>query len=237
MKMSILSTKPSNITFLLFFILIVQGCQTVNDPIIVESPTVNESYIELTPMEKIHQSDNLYLTNKTVVTSEVQQKFENATHSIKKQRWVLATKQLLDITILAPTLSGPWLLLGDIAITKNNKPQAIAHYQQAIYVNEHNYFARNRLASLLRESGDFDGAKTQYNKALHSWPAFTNAHRNLGILLDLYLGETNEALKHYKVAFQLDKLNKVAEDRKLKGWIADLSRRVIAINKRLQHKQ
>jgi tetratricopeptide (TPR) repeat protein len=232
-----LFTKSSNVVFLILGILVLQGCQTVDDNVENKKPEEITPVRILTPIEKIHQSPNLYLTNSSLITESMTTQFALAKKSFNNEEWVKANKQLLALTIAAPTLSGPWLLLGDIAKAQNEMDHAIAHYQQAIYVNEHNYFARNRLAALLRMQGDFVGAKEQYQQAIVSWPAFTNARRNLGVLLDLYIGDTENALKHYQTAASLDELNNRPVDRKLKGWIADLSRQVAASKKREARKK
>jgi tetratricopeptide (TPR) repeat protein len=237
MRMSMLFTKSSNVVLILTGFLILQGCQSVDDNLENNKSQQIEPVRMLTPMEKIHQSPNLYLVSNPVVTTLVTTQFDLAKEAVKNKEWVIANKTLLDLTIAAPTLSGPWLLLGDVAKVENDVAHAIAHYQQAIYVNEHNYFARNRLAAMLRAQGDYVGAREQYQKAIISWPAFTNAHRNYGVLLDLYIGEADNGLKQYEIVAALDALNNLPVDRKLKGWIADLSRRVSAIKKAAAREQ
>ena len=231
-----LFTSSSKIAVLSLIMLILQGCQTVDNPIELKQVEPIKSTPKLTPIEIIHQSPNLYILTKPVVAPDTLLAFKAANELVKNKSWKLATKQLLKLTITAPTLSGPWLLLGDVAVGQKDTYHAIAHYRQAIYVNKHNYLARNRLAVLLREAGKFDEARNQYNLALKTWPGYVNANRNLGVLLDLYIGEIDKALKFYQTAFALDALNKTPEDRKLKGWIADLSRRITRIKKEKERK-
>jgi len=223
--------KPSHIAGILVTLFALQGCQSVDDELVnVKEETVIPKRI-LSPMEIIHESPNQYLINTRVVAPITTQQFSNAQELVRNKDWVNANKKLLELTVAAPTLSGPWLLLGDVAKSQGETAHAIAHYQQAIYVNEHNYFARNRLAALLREQGDFAGARAQYQHAILSWPAYTNARLNLGVLLDLYIGESENALEQYKIAAALNTLNNQVDNRSLKGWIADLSRRVTAAKK------
>jgi len=235
MKMSILFTKPSRLIGAMCILFALQGCQSVDKSMVNEKAPIVKPERILTPMEIIHESPNLYLTNKTVVEPSISQAFNDAQALVKNKQWEGAKQKLLALTIAAPTLSGPWLLLGDVAKNQLDNDHAIAHYQQAIYVNKHNYYARNRLAALLRERGEFTAAKEQYQRAISSWPAYTNARLNFGVLLDLYIGESQNALEQYKIAAALDTLNKQTENRQLKGWIADLSRRVKA-NKKAEAK-
>ena len=210
------------------------GCQTLDSELAENDKIAREPVIELTPMEKLHQSPNNYLVSVPVVGPDVSQRFDQALLFVNDKEWERAKEQLLAVTIAAPTLSGPWLQLGDIAVEESAKEHAIAHYQQAIYVNELNYFAHNRLATLLREKGEFEQAKIHYEKALTAWPAFVTARQNLAILLDIYMGQQSAALKEYETVAALSALNGQPESRQLKGWISDLSRRVTAQKKRKQ---
>lgn len=219
--------------FLVTTLLIMAGCQSL-DKELAAPKAEPEVVVELTPMEKLHQSPNQYLLNQPTIAPEVNTKFSQALTTVKAQQLEQAKAQFLALTIAAPTLSGPWLQLGDIARQEKAIKHAIAHYQQAIYVNKHNYFAHNRLATLLREQGEFEQAQKHYQQALEAWPAFVPARKNLAILLDLYMGKATLALEEYQTVAALNNLNKLPEDRQLKGWIADLSRRVAAEEKRKQ---
>ncbi len=213
---------------------VMTGCQTLDKDLAQQEQAPVEPVIELTPMEKLHQSPNTYLLSPPIISPEVAASFKQALVMVNNKQWKVAKERLLAITIAAPTLSGPWLKLGDIAVQESAKEHAIAHYQQAIYVNELNYFAHNRLATLLREKGDFQQASHHYRQALTAWPAFVTARQNLAILLDIYMGEQSAALKEYETVAALSALNNQPESRQLKGWIADLSRRVVAQKKREQ---
>ena len=76
--------------------------------------------------------------------------------------------------------------------------------------------------ALLREDGKFAEAEAAYRRALEADPEHSLAHYNLGVLLDLYLRRTAEALEHYE-AYQasLDEPNETVA-----RWIVDLRRRV-----------
>lgn len=228
-------TNLSSFWTLFIIGVLLQGCQVLDHDMKDKSKQqVSEPLIKLTPMQKIHQSENLYLTNAPIVSPKIQLQFDDAKRLIDKKQWQLAKDILVAITIAAPTLSGPWLMLGDVSIANNEQEHAIGHYRQAIYVNEYNYVSRNRLGALLRQSGDFKGAQEQYEQAINAWPAYTLARRNLGILLDLYVDKKQQALTQYQIVSALNALNNEKEDRQLKGWISDLSRRVKAAERAKQ---
>ncbi len=136
-----------------------------------------------------------------------------------KQNSEQAKVSFTQLSIQYPTMSVPKLYLGDIALMEDDTAMAVTLYQQAIEINPDNYYAHNRLARLHRKQGLFTLAKQHYEAALASWPAFAPAHLNLGILLDLYLGEKAKARVHYETYQILTENN----DRKIRGWIKDIT--------------
>ena len=76
---------------------------------------------------------------------------------------------------------------------------------------------------LEREFGEkFEEARDNYEKALKIDPNYAYAHLNYGILLDLYLGELDNALDHYQTYQKLAP----EEDKEVEKWIVDLERRI-----------
>ena len=61
-----------------------------------------------------------------------------------------------------------------------------------------------------------------YEAALAVAPDDPDTHWNLGILHDLYLPDTGQALQHYERYRQLTG----SDDRQLQAWIADLMQRI-----------
>ncbi|NNF15440.1 MAG: tetratricopeptide repeat protein [Gammaproteobacteria bacterium] len=79
----------------------------------------------------------------------------------------------------------------------------------------------NEIAITYRASGDFNQARDTYLKILSLVPDFHDAHFNLGILYDLYLGEAELAHKHYSA--YLDAAPNA--DARVEKWLIDLRRR------------
>jgi tetratricopeptide (TPR) repeat protein len=79
---------------------------------------------------------------------------------------------------------------------------------------------------LLRRNGNFLEAEAAYLKAVTVSPDYALAHYNLGVLNELYLQRLEAALQHFETYQSL-----VGEDKQVEKWIADLKRRVAAIQR------
>ncbi|UCE89659.1 MAG: tetratricopeptide repeat protein, partial [Pseudomonadota bacterium] len=88
-------------------------------------------------------------------------------------------------------------------------------------LNPDNAAAYNHLGIVHRQRGDFKKAQDAYRQALKIEPDYALAHRNLGILYDLYMGDLSRALKHYERYQALTG----GDDRQVDKWIVDLKRR------------
>lgn len=121
-----------------------------------------------------------------------------------------------------PQYSGPHNNLGIIYYHEDKIDQAKASFAKALELNPRSVVSLNHLGIISRKEGDFKKALEYYERALQVDPDYPNVHLNLGILLELYMGKLPEALEHYKKYQELNK----EEDKKVKGWIVDLERRI-----------
>ncbi|WOX04205.1 tetratricopeptide repeat protein [Microbulbifer pacificus] len=167
-------------------------------------------------------SPNPYLAEPANVPAEAQQAIARARDFFGQQQYQAAETELQQVVAQWPHLSGAWLNLSKVQLKLEQVEQAEASLRQAVAANEKNVYAWNSLGVLLRDQGKFEDARVAYESALAHWPDFAMAHRNLGILFDLYLHKPEQALHHYREARAIEQ----AEDKVLAGWIVDLERRM-----------
>lgn len=165
---------------------------------------------------------NPYLATKPSINRQAQQLFNDAIAAMAKKQWPQAENLLTRVTTQYPNLSGAYLNLGLVYQTKGELDKAEQALNQAVAANANNLDAYNQLGILKREAGDFAAAEEQYKKALAIWPFHPASHRNLGILYDLYMGKSEQALQHYQAYQQL----LPEPDKLVNGWIVDLERRL-----------
>lgn len=103
---------------------------------------------------------------------------------------------------------------------QNKLDLAEAQLKKALAIEADNPVAANELAMLYRRTGRFAEARSTYERLLVKYPNFALAHKNLGVLCDLYLKDYPCAIDHYK-AYALT----APTDKNVKIWIADLQKR------------
>jgi tetratricopeptide (TPR) repeat protein len=119
-----------------------------------------------------------------------------------------------------PDLSGPYANLGLLYRNANQLPEAEAAFQKATEQAPWDAATWTEYGVTLRQAGKFPEARTAYEKALALNPNYAPAHRNLGVLLDLYLEDSMTAqteLETYKTL--------TGEDKPVNGWLAELRSR------------
>ena len=123
-----------------------------------------------------------------------------------------------------PSYSGPAYNLGILEQKRGNAEAAKDYFNMAIKRNPNNLNARNELALIYRDEGNFGDAEKEYLDIIKRWGGYLTAYKNLGILYDLYLGRFEEALPYYK------KYNSLIPepDKQVTGWIIDIERRMAA---------
>lgn len=173
---------------------------------------------------KIELIPNPYLTQKAQIPNEAVTPFRDALIAIQSEDWDVAEQQLTVLTQTYAHLSGPWVNLGIVYWRQNQLEKAEEAFKQALLVNELNNDAYVQYAFFLREQGRFAEAETIYQKALEVWPHNAAAHRNLGILYDLYMGKFDNAFQHYEMVLQLS----AEPNKEVEGWVIDLKRRQAA---------
>ena len=151
------------------------------------------------------------------------QEYDKAIAAMKSGNIPAAKNILSNLTRTNPELSGPYVNLGIIHFRADEIDQAEEAFKQALKVNPESAVSLNHLGIINRGKGKFTEARSNYEKALDIDPSYAYAHLNYGILLDLYFGEYEDALKHYQ---KFQELAPEQDKQEVAKWIADLELRI-----------
>ena len=206
-----------------FLAVVLSSCGSVVDK--SSSDTSTEEVAEGAEEIRRVASPNPYLASAPRVSQQAINRFNSGISAMESGNWSEAELIFQELTVTEPGLSGPWVNLGTIYYQAEDFDKAESAWNQAIEINSLNFDAYNQLAILKREQGEFDEAEAIYLNSLAKWPDNAEAHRNLGILYDLYMGQWVEALNEYQECADLSE----EPSRQLRGWIVDMERRIQAL--------
>lgn len=236
-----LSTKTLLITAL---VLLIQACsQTPKKPESQinsegEGEAVQEIVYESFNAETINNQQhslsafapNPDMQNNPYVDAAIVSDFESAIKQIESKDYDDAKLALVTLHDNQPHLSGPAYQLGRLYFEQKKQDEAISWLQKALSRNPTNFDARNFLAFIYREKGEFEKAETLWLENLSFWAGYAPSYKNLGILYDLYQGKPEKAIGFYKQYNLLqDK-----PDRLVSGWVLTIDRQLLAMQKAQQ---
>lgn len=215
-------------------VLAIVGCGTTSnkEPAAVYTPKNVEqiSTLEFIPTLKKDKKGhvvpykvaaNPYLSKRGVINKASIQSFVQAKRAYKVAEYETAETALKSVLQQSPKLSGPWVMLGDIALQKDELVNAKENYSRAINLNKQNMNAYIRLAKVQRMLGEFSQAKEVYAAALNEWKDFPEAHLNLGVLYDVYLNDSAKAQKHIEAYQFLTN----GENEEVAVWLEEIQQR------------
>jgi tetratricopeptide (TPR) repeat protein len=119
-----------------------------------------------------------------------------------------------------PALAGPDINLGILYRKDGRLEESEQVLKAATIRNGASAPAWNELGVTLRLRGEFPAAATAYEHAIAADANFAPAHRNLGVVLDLYLGDPERALAELQRYQELS-----GEEKPVSVWIAELRQR------------
>jgi cellulose synthase operon protein C len=137
-----------------------------------------------------------------------------------------ATQAILEFQVMTqsyPDLPGPYANLGMLYRNANQLAEAEAALAKAAERAPWDAHILTEYGVTLRQAGKFAEARTAYEKALAVNPSYAPAHRNLGVLLDLYLDDPLAALTQFDTYKAL-----TGEEKPVTGWLAELRGRTRA---------
>ncbi|MGR6873276.1 tetratricopeptide repeat protein [Pseudomonas sp. HK3] len=165
--------------------------------------------------------ENPYLELKGKIDKGSVLLFIEAKKAIRSKDYKTAKQKLGVITKKDTSLSGPWVLLGNIAVEKKEYTLAQDHYKQALKITPDNINAYIALARLQRLMGEFGVAQNTLAQVLGIWKDCPEAHLNLGILYDLYLNQPKKAQQHIETYLFLNDY----KDQKAIAWYNEIQSR------------
>jgi tetratricopeptide (TPR) repeat protein len=200
-----------------------QNSQEKVDLVSTEQYLPVQTYDEKNQLIPYQEKENPYLAQKAQVDKGSVLLFIEA-----KTAWrnndAKTAKQKLNVIIKNDNeLSGPWMMLGDIALAEKDYPQAQKHYEQGLTVNPNNINGYTALAQVQRLQGQYSHAQNTLAKALALWPDFPEAHYNLSILFDIYLNQADKAKQHLNAYILLS-----GGDEESLQWLKQLNAQALA---------
>jgi tetratricopeptide (TPR) repeat protein len=160
--------------------------------------------------------------------AESHPQYQQAESLMANGEYAEAIPLLREIVAVNPDMANASVNLA-IAYRKNDQPEKAFETIMAV-VEKHpdHAVALNQLGIIQRQRGNFAAALAAYDRATTLDIDYALAHRNLGILYDIYLQIPDRALAHYEKYLVLSD----GDDKEVSNWIIDLERRIAAAQKR-----
>ncbi len=189
----------------------------------VEAPVAQESSAPRGPsVARLEDGrDGFIITEAPTMDEALRRDFDRAVVMLKDEDFGRAVDLLEKVIEQSPEVTAPHI---DIAIAYQRIGKASLaeeHLQAALKLIPGHPVACNEYGLLYRKTGRFAEARAIYETALERFPEYSPAHKNLGILCDLYLKDPACALEHYEFYSKAR-----PEDAQVTLWIADLRARL-----------
>ena len=133
----------------------------------------------------------------------------------------LGIEKLTYLTSQAPMISAARINLGVAYHQVGSLEAAEEHLHQALELAAGHPVTLTELGIIYRKTGRFMDARNSYEAALGTFSGYHPARRNLAILCDIYLADTECALQAYEKY-----MTAMPDDEEVAIWIADVSSRI-----------
>jgi Flp pilus assembly protein TadD len=156
----------------------------------------------------------------SVVDAQSRDEFEQAVAMMNDGKNEKAIELLTKVIERSPGSTAPHIDIAVAYMRIGKLGPAEQHLKTALGLVPDHPVASNEYGLLLRRSGRFKEAREVYEKTITSFPEYLPAHRNLGILCDLYLNDPACALKQFEIYSE-----GMPADAQVRIWIAELRMR------------
>jgi Tfp pilus assembly protein PilF len=192
------------------WLLLLAGCVTTGQP---QPPAV--------ALADSGQSQQLEVAAPALDEAQ-RQALDTALEVMRAAEWATARELLQEVIVASPGLAVAHANMGNIEWRLGHAERAEQAWLRALELRPGWAALYNRLGLFYREQARFEQALAMYQQALASDETYARSHRNLAILYELYLGEREKALTHYRRYLELTG----GEGGEVRLWIADLEQRV-----------
>ena len=155
------------------------------------------------------------------IAPATQRAYDDALALLRAGHAADAERMFRALTQSNPELAGPHANLGVIARQAGHPAEAVKELEKATELAPGLAAAWNQLGLAYRQNGEFTQARDAYEHAIALDANYATAVLNLGVLDDLYLGDSARALELYTRYLALTP----AGDPVVAKWVADVKNR------------
>lgn len=152
--------------------------------------------------------------------AQAQADFDRAVGLMRAGNQAAAEAQFQQLAAAYPRFAGPDINLGILYRKDGRLDQSEEALKSATSRNNSSAVAWDELGVTMRMRGEFTEAASAYERAIAADANFAPPHRNLAVVLDLYLGNPERALSEFERYQEL-----AGEQKSVSLWIAELRQR------------
>jgi Flp pilus assembly protein TadD len=204
--------------------LVAAGCASVGDPLKAMKQAVQQAVAPVAAASGAAPVTTAVA--EAPVSPAIQRAFDDASRALRSGRNEEAERAFRALAQANPDLGGPHANLGIIYRQGGKLNESASELERAVQLNPRQPLYFNQLGVTYRQQGKFDRAREAYEKAIALDASYPAPYLNLGILSDLYLGDSKRALELYDHYLALSP----SGDATVTKWIADLKNRKLAPN-------
>lgn len=147
-------------------------------------------------------------------------RFERGVAALEKGDYDAAIRTFKAVSKKAPLLASPYINLAIAYVRSGNDAGAEEPLKKVLDLVAGHPLASHEYGLLLRRAGRFSEALTVYETSLRYYPEYFPLRKNLGVLCDLYLNDTDCAYTQYEKFLEAQ-----PDDEQVKLWLVELKGR------------